>query len=311
MDPFDRIYAQRAELTIDKLAERYYTNPDAFPQYAMQIGLLHSKPSCPHCFAARLDVADSPGSKDGCCFECPSCTKTKSLRFDSVCSGSPLSLFQWMLAAICYDADLTMAQTERVLSVGINAIERIFGCFDQAVLDYMAREPLLLGGPGEVVEIDEMYRSSVRKYKKGQLRPFHFMGEWVMGLTERRTGNVVCFVVASRDAATLGPMIREYVRGGSILMSDEWAAYNEQSEFYDHRTCNHSTGLYSYVDTDGLKVHINTMEGFWGLCKVALRTRHGVQTDPVALQKFMDIRCWRLRHDSIFMVMERNLRSLG
>jgi transposase-like protein len=170
----------------------------------------------------------------------------------------------------------------------------------------------MLGGPGEVVEIDEMYYKVGRKYKLGALRPRHFMGDWVFGLVWRGTGYHFDVVVTDRNAETLGPIIREHVLPGTIVCTDEWAGYDELSNYYDHRKCGHSHGLYSYVDrTDGLKVHINTKEGFWGNLKVALRARHGIRGDAVALEKFVKIRGWRQRHETIFIILKKNLQFMA
>jgi hypothetical protein len=255
----DKILEMCKGLTTDKVCARYHNDPLAFAVYAAEIGLVHETRTkdCEECYGSTMNTVPFPRATDGYRLECPSCHAFKSLRIDSVCSGSPLSLLMWVLVGICYDADLTMAQTGRILSLGENSVERLYGCFDTEVLECLAREePLMLGGPGEVVEIDEMYYKVDRKYKRGALRPRHFMGEWIFGMVHRGTGYHYDVVVYDRDAETLGPIIREHVLPGTILCTDEWKGYDELCEYYDHRKCCHSTGLYAYVDlTDGVKAH--------------------------------------------------------
>ena len=66
----------------------------------------------------------------------------------------------------------------------------------------------------------------------------------MIGGTERITGNSFLVEVAQRDAATLIPIIKKYIRPGSIIYSDEWRAYSGIQSIpgcnYTHRTVNHS-----------------------------------------------------------------------
>ena len=52
-------------------------------------------------------------------------------------------------------------------------------------------------------------------------------GHWVFGGVERVTGECFMVEVARRDAATLIPIIQQYIHPGSIIYSDQWAAYNQ------------------------------------------------------------------------------------
>ena len=85
-------------------------------------------------------------------------------------------------------------------------------------------------------------------------------GTWVLGGVERGTSN--CFLVPcprnKRDAATLLPLIRSYVRPGSIIMTDGWAAYNQlSSSGYYHFNVNYSTNFVNPITG----AHINAQEG--------------------------------------------------
>lgn len=69
-------------------------------------------------------------------------------------------------------------------------------------------------------------------------------GHWVFGGIERITGKSFLVEVAQRDAATLIPIIKDHIRPGSIIYSDEWRAYRGIPTIpgynYQHRTVNHS-----------------------------------------------------------------------
>ena len=70
--------------------------------------------------------------------------------------------------------------------------------------------PAMIGGPGTEVEIDEsvFYKT---KYNRGRRRE----NTWVFGMVQRGTNSVIMVPVERRDAATLIPIIMQYIRPGS------------------------------------------------------------------------------------------------
>jgi transposase len=66
------------------------------------------------------------------------------------------------------------------------------------------------------------------------------------------------------------PGVKKHVDSrGSLLITDEFAAYNSASRAILHATVNHQK---EYVADGG--VHTNTIEGFWALLKRALYGQH-------------------------------------
>ena len=64
-----------------------------------------------------------------------------------------------------------------------------------------------------------------------------------------------------RSAKTLIPLIKKYIRSGSIIISDGWAAYGSLSnEGYSHRVINHSE---NFVHPEDRSVHTQTVEQLW------------------------------------------------
>lgn len=81
-----------------------------------------------------------------------------------------------------------------------------------------------------------------------------------------RLGKMFAVVVEKRDARTLIPILRRFVRPGSIIISDCWGAYRRIEEihednffYYTHETVNHSE---TFKDPD-TGAHTNTCEGSW------------------------------------------------
>uniref|UniRef100_A0A914CJA9 ISXO2-like transposase domain-containing protein n=1 Tax=Acrobeloides nanus TaxID=290746 RepID=A0A914CJA9_9BILA len=87
--------------------------------------------------------------------------------------------------------------------------------------EHFTANPEHIGGTGVVVEINETCVSK-RKYQRGRLiRP----NQWLFGGIERGSGRCFMVHVDRRDAATLLPIIQDFVRPGATIMSDLWCAY--------------------------------------------------------------------------------------
>lgn len=90
------------------------------------------------------------------------------------------------------------------------------------------------------MEIDE---SKIYRRKNHQGRVIHHRYGWVFGMVERaNSNNVVLRQVNDRTAATLLPIIQQWILPGSIVMSDMWQAYPRIAQLpqgYTHLAANH------------------------------------------------------------------------
>ena len=73
--------------------------------------------------------------------------------------------------------------------------------------EYFQQHPMTIGGPGIEVEIDES-KFGRREYNRGRWQE----GHWVFRGVERITGRAFMVEVGQRDAATLIPIIQQYIR---------------------------------------------------------------------------------------------------
>ena len=81
-----------------------------------------------------------------------------------------------------------------------------------------------------------------------------------------RDGRVKATVLPSRRGPALKATLIEWVEPDSIIITDEWGAYNGLDQhFIAHSRINHSSGIYVEGDT-----HTNTIEGFFGHLKPAI-----------------------------------------
>ena len=116
---------------------------------------------------------------------------------------------------------------------------------------------------------------------------------WVFGMVDCTASPAVGFmqIVERRNAETLLPIIQRHVRLGTLVYSDQWAAYNNVGNIpgLQHQTVNHS--LFFVDPITG--VHTQNIESYWNRCKVKLKQMKGVRRDmlPGYLDEFM----WRER----------------
>jgi transposase-like protein len=118
-----------------------------------------------------------------------------------------------------------------------------------------------------IVEADETFvggknknRHHDKKVKNSQGRSFKDKTP-VFGMLERG-GKLVCRVVKNTSAKQLTRLIREIIKRGSTLYTDEWGGYNKAGKLYTRRIVDHSK--HQYVNGD---VSTNAIEGFWSILK--------------------------------------------
>jgi len=164
-------------------------------------------------------------------------------------------------------------------------------------------EEVKLGGPSIIVEIDES-KFGKRKYNRGR----RVKGCWVFGMIERilheggkyKAGKFVTCVVKKRNEVTLRALIERYILPGSIICSDEWAAYRNidtwmwlppfdgaiiEKRYLEHNTVCHERG---FKADDG--THTNTIEGHWRISKAKIPKKYFADAETV--QEHLNQHIW-------------------
>lgn len=125
----------------------------------------------------------------------------------------------------------------------------------EVYLDHNERHSERIGGPGEIVEIDEA-KFGKRKYNRGRI----IEGQWILGGIERGSSRSFLVAVPNRTARTLVRLIRRWVLPGTTVVTDCWRAYRRLSQYeFHHLTVNHSQ---NFVDPL-TGAHTNTVERRW------------------------------------------------
>jgi transposase len=95
----------------------------------------------------------------------------------------------------------------------------------------------------------------------------------VFGIYKRNGGKVYLRLIDDFEADTLEAIIAEIADKESEIFSDAWKGYNGLVGLgYAHSRVAHGKGEY----VSG-KVHVNGMEGFWGLSKTNMNTYKGIR----------------------------------
>lgn len=104
------------------------------------------------------------------------------------------------------------------------------------------------------------------------------------------SGDIFIKHVDQRNAATLLPIIRQYIRPGTTVISDSWAAYRrigQLPEGYTHLTINHSV---HFVDPE-TGAHTNTIESTWQKLKARHKKEYG--TARTQLAEYISQHLWK------------------
>lgn len=137
---------------------------------------------------------------------------------------------------------------------------------------------------GGTVEVDETYVGGRGKHNRRGRGAENKTP--VVGIVERG-GRVKAITTTNVKASTVMPFIRQNVRVGTRLMTDEFNIYRSAGDLYEHQTVCH--GAKEYVRGEA---HTNTIEGFWSQLKRSLHgTYHAVS--PHLLQRYVDEFSWR------------------
>jgi transposase-like protein len=164
-----------------------------------------------------------------------------------------------------FSADLTALQAAQLSGLNRNTINRFYrGLRERIFVACEAQRPMF-----GIVEVDESFFGARRV--KGKRGRGAYGKTVVFGIFER-DGQVYTEVVSNCSKPTLQGIIRGKVDPNTVINSDGWRGYNGLVDLgYGHFRVDHSRDEFARG-----KVHINGIEGFWGLAKVRLAKFKGV-----------------------------------
>ena len=252
-------------------------------------------------------VAHRPEWKDG--VVCPTCgskdvsflasrrlwqCKTRhpkaqfSVKVGTIMEDSALGLDKWLVAI--------WMQTNCKNGVSSWEIHRSLGITQKCAWHMLHRIRLALQDPktrkvGGHVEVDETFIGGKARNMHVRKRAKRITGRGATGKTVvlgmlQRGGKVRTAVIDERDKDTLQGFVRENVRRGSKVYTDELLSYYGLDSDFAHQIINHAE---EYVCG---QVHTNGMENFRSLLKRGLGGTY-VSVEPFHLFRYIDEQAFR------------------
>ncbi|MEP7364043.1 MAG: IS1595 family transposase [Acidobacteriota bacterium] len=265
-------------------AIQFFANPDNAISYLVAVRWPNGA-TCPYCeagnpmFLATRRIWKCRNGK---------CGKQFSIKVGTIMEDSAIGLDKWLtvmwLVANCKNG---VSSYEIARDLGVTQKSAWF-------MLHRVRESMQDGETGGKlageVEVDETFiggkaRNMHTSKRRARMAEGHFGKVIAFGMVERG-GRVKTSVVGTRRKSTLQKEIREHVKAGSAIFSDELLSYEGLSADFKHAVINHAV---EYVREN---VHTNTMENFWSLVKRQLKGTY-ISVEPFHLFRYLDEQAFR------------------
>lgn len=185
-----------------------------------------------------------------------------------------------------FAADLTAIQAAQLSGLNRNTVNRYYRALRERILVACEAQRPMFG----IIEVDESFFGARRvKGKRGR----GAYGKTVVFGVFERDGQVYTEIVPDCSKPTLQGIIRGRVDPASVINSDGWRGYNGLVDLgYGHFRVDHSRDEFARG-----RVHINGIEGFWGMAKVRLAKFKGLPKHTFHLH--LKETEWRYNHRSL------------
>lgn len=240
-------------------------------------------PVCPYCNSKN----QSPLPKEHR-YHCNNCNTTYSVTVQTIFHKTKCDLQKWFLAiSLVLNAKkgLSARQLARDIEVTKDTAWYMLMRIRKAFKEYGE----LLEG---IIEVDETYVGGKNKNRHKDKKTEGGQGRGgddktpVVG-TLQRDGKVKAQKAKDVSRKTLHGIVKQNVKEGSTVMTDEWRSYNGLSLLYGYQVVSHTMGEY----VNGA-CHTNTLEGFWSLLKRGVIGQYHYVTAK-HLNQYIDEFCFR------------------
>lgn len=264
-------------------AIRYFSDPMICIE-AVSKAKWPNGPECPKCGSQKLSFVKTRKT-----WTCLSCRKQFSVKVGTIFEDSPVGLDKWLTAMWMMSACKNGVSSYEIADA--LQITQKTAWFMMHRIRYAVHNGTINKMSG-TVEADETFIGGAARFMHKHKRDEKVHGrgpggkEIVFGLLERNTGKIRVHHVATRRKGELTGLVREHVRKGSEVMTDELLSYDGLDADYRHKVINHAE---KYVDGN---VHTNRMENFWSLLKRGIKGTY-VSVEPFHLFRYLDEQAFR------------------
>jgi transposase-like protein len=239
---------------------------------------------CTHCGSTKVyHFSDKRNHK------CGDCRKRFSIRVGTIFEDSKLPIRTWLLAIwLITSHKKGIASTQLAKDLGITQKSAWFVThrLRHAIRTQSFNRPL-----DGVIEADETFVGGKEKNKHAWQRTGGKQGGKgkvaVLGILER-DGELRTGIMPNLSAKSVQTIVRDQVKPGATVMTDEHGAFLGLSDAYTHHRVNHSAGEY----VRHYCLHTNGIESVWALFKrQIIGTHHWLS--PKHLHRYLGEMTWR------------------
>jgi len=253
-------------------------------EYLQQQNVLHAMVQCAPCEQTCTLIKES-SKLSGYLWRCKKCKRKQSVLKDSFLESAGISPAKFVYIVFYWATRIPLQATMKHIDISARTGVDYYRFLRDICSWKLLTTTIQLGGPGKEVQID------VSVQVNAVFRRDRNVEMWVFGAYD--VGEKVGYVtyVSNRDAATLLPIIQKVVVPGSVVLSDDWAAYRDISNMpgnYQHRIVNRG--------------QTNNAETYCRLANASFK-RRSKDMVPGHLNEFM----WRERFGSTFDLAYLNI----
>ena len=250
---------------------------------------------CPHCGFKRAWKLRRNKLK------CKRCRREFSIKTYWTVLGIKTTEKEWRACINIFLRQRTIQRIFKETGIGHCKIEKMVGYLRQLMLNDI---PDPFQG---TTEIDETYIGGQRKNKKLHIRILsppksgHGTDKLpIIGIFNRDSKRVYIQVLDRTERGwhtkflKVFQIIKEHTVENSTIYTDSYPVYRSLAKYHpcNHQMINHDGGEYSKGD-----LHINNIEGFWGILKRKLGCIGGMKRDN--LKYFVAEITWKFNHKSL------------
>ena len=268
-----------------RLLREVTSSKDSTINFMQKNGILKSSVNCPgplidgkrsHGCGKPMQMKKTNDSKDTYVWRCrkvhkifgPKSTYTVkdvklSIRHQSWLVDAKLSLELILELIYLWSQGFSQGEIIHELKLSNKTVTEWTNFFRESCICAVIDNSAPIGGNGVEVEIDES-KFGKRKYHKGH----KVEGQWVFGGHEKYNKKQIFMIpVPNRKESTLIPIIKRWIKPGTIIHSDCWKAYSKLSALgYTHVTVNHSK---EFVNKESAAC-TNSIESDWRHAKLQM-----------------------------------------